>query len=104
MRPKSKKPGADLSVNKKALGELVLRAYDGTPPHTEKGGISTARETLEDSGDPVLERFVDVNRWRKFETYIPTLEEAARCPQRQAQRPALDRARELRRAHSAHAS
>ena len=80
MRPKSKKPGADLSVNKKALGELVLRAYDGTPPHTEKGGISTARETLEDSGDPVLERFVEVNRWRKFETYIPTLEEAARVP------------------------
>lgn len=80
MRPKSKKADADLSVNKKALGELVLKAYGGNPPHTDKGGISTSRETLEDSGDPVLERFVEVNRWRKFETYIPTLEEAARVP------------------------
>lgn len=80
MRPKTKKADSDLSVNKKALGELVLKAYHGNPPHTEKGGISTSRETLEDSGDPVLEKFVEVNRWRKFETYIPTLEEAARVP------------------------
>lgn len=84
MYPKTKKPKADgtfdYSVDKKALGELVLKAYGGNPPHTDKGGISTSRETLEDSGDPVLEKFVEVNRWRKFETYIPTLEEAARVP------------------------
>ena len=80
MRPKSAKKVSELSVNKKALGELVLKAYQGNPPHTDKGGISTSRETLEDSGDPVLERFVEVNRWRKFETYLPTLEEAARVP------------------------
>lgn len=84
MKKKTKKPKADgtwdFSIDKKALGERVLRAYDGNPPHTEKGGISTAKETLEDSGDPILERFVEVNKWRKFETYIPTLEEASAVP------------------------
>jgi DNA polymerase I-like protein with 3'-5' exonuclease and polymerase domains len=79
MRPKSKKD-LSLSVNKTALGELVLKAYQGNPPHTDGGGISTSRETLEDSGDPVLERFVEVNRWRKFQTYLPTLEEATTKP------------------------
>lgn len=80
MRPKTKKPDSPLSVHKKAVEERVMKAYLGAPPHTEKGGISTARETLEDSGDPVLEKFIEVNRQRKFQTYIPSLREASVVP------------------------
>jgi DNA polymerase-1 len=80
MRRKTKKPDAELSVHKKVVQEAVFKAYNGHPPCSPGGGVSTAREVLEDSGDPLLEKFIDVNRWRKFETYIPALEEAAAQP------------------------
>lgn len=80
MKPKSKKPGADLSKNTKAIKELVFKAYDGLPPPTDGGDISYSRDTLEESGDPVLVKFAEVGKWEKFNTYLPTLQEAARVP------------------------
>lgn len=80
MKPKTKKPGAELSVDTKAVKELVFKAYDGLPPPTDGGGISYSRETLEESGDPVLEKFAEVGKWQKFRTYTPMLEEASRGP------------------------
>lgn len=80
MKPKTKKPGAELSKNTKAIKELVFKAYDGLPPPTDGGDISYSRDTLEESGDPVLEKFAEVGKWEKFNTYLPTLQEAARGP------------------------
>lgn len=80
MRPKSKKPGAELAKDTKAIGELVMKAYDGAPPTTETGKVSISRETLADSGDPVLEKFVEVGKWQKLQTYIPTLQQGTTAP------------------------
>lgn len=66
--------------DKKAIGEAVFKAYDGRPPSTEKGGISTSRETLEDSGDKDLEQLAELGKWEKFGTYLPALELAAAKP------------------------
>lgn len=80
VRPKSKKPDAPLSKDMKAIRERVLRAYGGNPPTTEKGEVSTSREALTDSGDPVLEKFAEISRWEKLATYIPALKEASVKP------------------------
>lgn len=66
--------------DKKAIGEAVFKAYDGRPPSTEKGGISTSRETLEDSGNKDLEQLAELGKWEKFGTYLPALELAASKP------------------------
>lgn len=80
LKPKSKKPDAEWSKDMKAIRERVFKAYDGHPPTTEKGEVSTSRETLEDSGDATLERFAEVGKWEKFNTYVPTLVEASIKP------------------------
>lgn len=62
--------------NKKRLQVLVTQAYDGKPPMTEaqKGRtatapfvpqVSTARDTLLDSGDDLLETFATYGQWCK---------------------------------------
>jgi DNA polymerase I len=71
---------ANGSKDTKAIGERVFKAYDGNPPKTPTGKISISREALQDSGDAHLERFAEVGKWEKLQTYIPTLEEAAVKP------------------------
>jgi hypothetical protein len=80
LKPKTKKPGAELSKNMAVIKERVFNAYNGNPPHTEKGATKTDRETLEDSGDLVLEKFAEVGKWEKFNTYVPSLEAASTVP------------------------
>jgi len=80
MRPKTKKPGAELAKDTKKLQEAVFKAYNGLPPPTDGGKISISRETLEESGDSRLEKFAEVGKWEKFNTYLPTLQQAARVP------------------------
>ncbi len=52
----------------KVIKDRVTEAYEGRPPKTKKDGISTARETLEDSGDPILEQFASYNQSLSIET------------------------------------
>lgn len=63
-----------------AIREAVGRAYGGHPPTTDKGGVSTSRETLAESGDATLERFSEISKTEKLLTYIPSLEEASKVP------------------------
>lgn len=65
---------------KEPIGEAVMKAYQGAPPTTEKGGISTSRETLEESGDEDLETFAEFSKWEKFGTYLPVLEQGTTRP------------------------
>lgn len=80
MRPKSKKPDAEWSVHQKVVKEAVFAAYEGNPPTTPSGEVSIGRETLMDSGDPVLEQFAELGKWRKLAAYEPTLQAAAEAP------------------------
>lgn len=79
MKPKSKK-NPTLSRNMKEIRERVFKAYDGLPPKTATGNISTEREVLEDSDDPDLEALAEMGRWAKFDIYVPSLVEASRKP------------------------
>ena len=56
-----------------AIRERVSKAYDGDPPVTEKGGVSTSRETLEDSGDPELEHLAAGSKYDKIAVYADEL-------------------------------
>lgn len=93
MRAKTKIRPDELSKNKKAIAEAVFKAYDGQPPSTPTGGISTSREALEDSGDETLVKLAELGKWEKFMTYVPTLEEAARAPLNVRSNPLLSTGR-----------
>jgi DNA polymerase I len=78
MKPKWKgrKPNKYIdgySKDTKVIKERVFKAYDGLPPTTDGGDVSMSRETLEDSGDPVLEKFAEGSKWEKLKTYADTL-------------------------------
>ncbi len=70
----------DGTKNMAAIRSAVEEAYGGSPPTTDKGGISTSRETLAESSDEVLERFAEISKTEKLLTYIPSLEEASKAP------------------------
>jgi hypothetical protein len=80
MRPKSKKPGAEWSKHTAVIKEAVFKAYNGNPPTTPGGDVSMSREALMDSGDQILERFAEVGKWEKLQSYLPTLREASIAP------------------------
>lgn len=80
---KGRKPNkyiAGYSIDTKIVKERVFKAYDGLPPITDTGDISRSRETLEDSGDPVLEKFAEGSKWEKLNTYAKTLAENTTTP------------------------
>lgn len=93
MRPKSKKPDAEFSVHQAVVQEAVFQAYSGHPPKTPGGDVSISREALVDSGDPVLERFAELGKWRKLASYIPTLREASVVPLNPRSNPLLSTGR-----------
>ena len=64
----------------KPVAARVHRAYLGQPPTTPKGAISLSRETLEEAGDPDLEKFAEIGKVQKYFTYFPSLEQAAVAP------------------------
>lgn len=50
-------------------------------PRTPTGGVSASRDTLEESGDDVLEAYGHITEIEKHRsTYLPTLEDATRWP------------------------
>jgi hypothetical protein len=85
MKPKWKgrKPNKVIdgySKDTKVIKERVFKAYDGLPPTTDSGDISMSRETLEDSGDQVLEKFAEGSKWDKLAVYANTLVETTGIP------------------------
>lgn len=74
------KPENGYSKDMATLKARVAAAYGGSPPTTEKGGISTSRETYEESNDPILEKFSEISAIEKQLTYLPTLEAATQAP------------------------
>lgn len=73
----------------KLIKELVFKAYDGLPPKTDGGGISTSRETLEDSGDPLLEQFSEISKWEKLSVYAESLHSLGSAPMNVSCNPLL---------------
>ncbi len=71
----------DGSKDTAKIKEAVRAAYLDAPPTTEKGAVSTARLTLEDSSDDNLIRFAEIsNTERRLKTYLPVLKQAAVAP------------------------
>jgi DNA polymerase-1 len=71
----------DGSKDTKHLQSLVLAAYNGDPPKTPGGGIATDRDTLLESGDPVLEKLGTAGKNDKRKTtYLPALREGTKVP------------------------
>lgn len=65
----------------KRLRELVEHAYGGYPPLTDKGSTSTAAETLEGSGHPLLKKYAEGSFAIKLrDTYIPILQRGTEHP------------------------
>lgn len=63
----------------KVLRALISAAYEArgeSPPLTPSGAVSTARETLTESGNDILQSLGELSNAEKLlKTYIPTLEE-----------------------------
>lgn len=78
---------ADGSKDTKKLKAMVTAAYNGEPPYTPpsqrypEGQIATDRDTLVQSGDPVLERLGRGGKNDKLKsTYLPKLEQGIYVP------------------------
>lgn len=69
------------SKNMAAIQERVSAAFDGRPPLTDKGRVSTDRDTLLRTGDPDLAILADASGVDKLlNTYIPFLERGTQTP------------------------
>lgn len=74
-------PDGTWKKSTKRLQELVSAAYDGEPPKTAGGGVATDRDTLEESGDPVLVKLASSGKNDKRKTtYIPALKRGVSVP------------------------
>ncbi len=71
----------DGTKDTKVIKDAVTAAYLGSPPPTEKGGVSCSKQTLEESGDDDLVRFMNVaGTEAQLTRYLPVLQEASRGP------------------------
>jgi DNA polymerase-1 len=69
------------TMDKKFLAQLVSKAYAGNPPKAPKGGVSTDRDTLVDSGSELLERLGNAGKNdKRRSTYLPKLKEGLDVP------------------------
>lgn len=65
----------------KKLKELITVAYQGSPPLTPTGQVSTNRDTLAESDDPLLESFAeDSTNEKDFSTYLSVIELGTKVP------------------------
>lgn len=72
---------ADGTKDTGVLKALVVKAYKGEPPKTKKGGICYDRDTLEESGDPVLVKVATLGKNDKRKSvYIPALKKGVDLP------------------------
>jgi hypothetical protein len=68
-------------TDKKALETLVTAVYQGDPPTSAKGNIRTNKDTLKESGDPLLEEFAKAQDNEKFfSTYLKVLAQGTVVP------------------------
>jgi len=69
-----------IRVDNKAIREKLKEAfsfYGKDVPISEKGGVSTSRQTLKDSGIPILEQWAKVgDKKTVWSTFIPALEKS----------------------------
>lgn len=71
----------DGSKDMARLRELVSAAYNGKPPKTKGGEVSTDRDTLEESGDPRLLKLATSGKNDKRKTqYVPYLKRGVHVP------------------------
>lgn len=71
------KPGKNL----KRLRALITEGYNGHPPLTEKGAVSTSADTLAGSGDSLLIRYAEGAAAQKLlDTYLPILRSGTHAP------------------------
>lgn len=72
---------ADGSKNTKRVAELVTAAYGGQLPKTKTGRVATDRDTLLESGNPVLIRLGNAGKNdKRMSTYLPILEKGLDAP------------------------
>lgn len=75
--PRPMKWAKDMTV----IGDRVLLAYEGAPPTTDTGKVSTDRDTLVNSGDELLMALGDASGVDKIlTTYIPALKLGTEVP------------------------
>lgn len=73
--------GIRWAEDKGRLAELVTAAYQGQPPKTPSEGVSTARDTLAESGDELLEAYADEGENEKLlSTYVEVLQQGTVTP------------------------
>lgn len=71
----------DGTKDKKRLQAMVTAAYAGDPPRSGKGGVSTDRDTLLESGDPILEKLgASGKNDKRKTTYLPALRKGVTVP------------------------
>lgn len=77
----------DGTASKARLAELVTKAYGGDPPRTPPSGkfpegqVASDRDTLVESGDPLLEAYGRAGKNNKYlTTYLPILEQGVDVP------------------------
>lgn len=69
------------AVDKGVLQSLVSEAYNGNPPLTPSGEVSTSRDTLEESGNRLLEEYAATGENEKFlSAFVPLLEQGTSVP------------------------
>ena len=73
-----------ISKSMSVIYNRVVAAYEKKGeayPQTEKGGVSTAKKTLVESGDPDLKKLSEAGATQKLlTTYVPVLESGTRWP------------------------
>lgn len=68
------------TMDKGRLAELITLAYQGTPPLTPTGRVSTNRDTLAESGDDLLEDFAENTNEKDFSTYLKVIQQGTHIP------------------------
>lgn len=73
--------GIRWAEDKGTLAALVSEAYAGSPPLTESGRVSTARDTLAESGSEVLEAYAEAGANEKLlSTYVDVMQQGTKVP------------------------
>jgi len=63
------------------LQELVTAAYQGSPPTTDTGRVSTSRDTLEESDHPLLLEYAEAgNNEKLLAAFVPVLKQGTEFP------------------------
>lgn len=68
--------------DKAGLQALVIAAFDGNPPRTDKGAVKISGEVLEQiDGDPAIDQYLEyIGIEKLLSTYVPVLAEGTRTP------------------------